>query len=191
MKEVKFPFPDRMVSRQELARDRMYEKIPEEVKVQICDRAWQTGCEAAGRILCEVRAEENGLARGAIYRLAARNGLRIEHLEKDQVTGGQRIFAEYSCKERLICLYSRSIERFAMENQMAPAEAEELILAHEYFHFLECTSLGEISRQYIVPHIQIGPFKFGRSGVRALSEIAANGFARTYWEANRNKCLEE
>jgi hypothetical protein len=65
--------------------------------------------------------------------------------------------------------------------------AANLILSHEFFHFLECTGLGLTSRMYQVPMIVIGPLKIGRTGIRALSEIGAHGFARTYYDLLREK----
>lgn len=186
MNEINYPFPDRILARQELARDRMCHKIPPALRPQLCDEAWRTGCEAAGRALGAL-----GPGPGLVERLLAASGLRVEQQDRDQVAAGQRIFAEYSSREHTVCLYTRSIGRYAAENGLAPAETRALILAHEYFHFLESTSLGQVSGRYTVPCIQIGPFRFGRSGVQALSEIAAHGFARTCWEAERKQCLGE
>ena len=40
--------------------------------------------------------------------------------------------------------------------------------------------LGLTSRDYQVPMISIGPLRLGKTGIRALSEIGAHGFAHTY-----------
>ena len=66
-----------------------------------------------------------------------------------------------------------------------------LILSHEYFHFLEVTELGLTSRDYTVPMVQIGPVRLGKTGLRALSEIGAHAFARTYHDLLRQKEAQE
>ncbi len=63
---------------------------------------------------------------------------------------------------------------------MTRLEAENLILSHEYYHFLEWNKLGLTSRDYQVPMVSIGPLHLGKTGIRALSEIGAHGFAHTY-----------
>jgi len=70
----------------------------------------------------------------------------------------------------------------AVASGLPVAQAEELILAHEYFHCLECPKIGLTSKQYVVPTLKIGRLVLMTSGIRALSEIAAHGFARTFHE---------
>ena len=96
--------------------------------------------------------------------------------------GRQRYFSDYLSGKNEINLYLRSIALWAEENHMEPRQAQNMILSHEYFHFLECTKLGLTSRDYQVPMLRIGPLKIGRVGIRALSEIGAHAFARTYYE---------
>ena len=52
---------------------------------------------------------------------------------------------------------------------------------HEFFHVLETTRLGITSKEYTVPLFTIGPFKLGKTGIHALSEIAAHAFTNTYY----------
>ena len=54
---------------------------------------------------------------------------------------------------------------------------QNLILSHEFYHYLEATELGYTSRRYLVPMIILGKLRLGKTGVPALSEIAANAFA--------------
>ena len=60
--------------------------------------------------------------------------------------------------------------------------AVNLILSHEYYHYLEMNEIGLASRDYLVPMVQIGPLKLGKTGIRALSEVGAHAFARKYYE---------
>ena len=52
---------------------------------------------------------------------------------------------------------------------------------HEFFHVLETTRLGLTSKEYLVPLFTLGPFRLGKTGIHALSEIAAHAFTNTYY----------
>ena len=90
------------------------------------------------------------------------------------------VIRDYLSGRKQISLYTRSIALWAEENKLDDETARNLILSHEYFHFLECNGLGLTSRLYQVPILIIGPLKIGRTGIRALSEIGAHAFAHTY-----------
>ncbi|MBQ8813006.1 MAG: hypothetical protein IJZ85_00715 [Lachnospiraceae bacterium] len=175
-----FPFPDRITARDELTHDVLYKKIPEEERVRICDEAWQVGVDAARREMAEDPD-------GNIYELAKANGLQIIRERVDKVSGGLRFFSEYTPNKSRIDVYVLSIRLFAKNNHLTEEEAEELILAHEFFHFLEENKIGDTSQIYTIPRVTIGSLKIGKSGIRALSEIGAHGFARTYWEISHGE----
>lgn len=170
-----FPFPDRIGSREELSRDLLYKKIPQEDRIKIADRAWDTGVIAAKELLQSNYGK-------SIEQIALDEELVVEHKEIDNVAGNVRYFSEYYSGLKKIILYDNSIKKWSKANSLTVKEANELILSHEIYHHLECIKLGLTSKQYSVPTIQIGRFKIGRSGVRALSEIAAHGFSRTFYE---------
>ena len=171
-----YPFPDKLASREELKRDLLYHKIPAQDLDAIADRAWDTGAAAAAAAL-----EEH--PRQTIYEVAKAEGLAVEHRAVDKVSGKVRYFSEYYAGRKTIFLYDDSIRKWADANGLSQGAAEELILAHEIFHHFECTRLGQTSRQYTVPQLELGPVKLGRSGIRALSEIGAHGFSYTWYEA--------
>lgn len=170
-----FPFPDRIVSRRELISDVLYERIPEEERLRICDAAWNMGVRTAENLL----KEDPDLP---IYELAERYDLQLVREKRDKVSAGLRFFSEYVPKENRVYLYECSIHLFAEHNAMLYGEAEELIVAHEFYHFMENKIIGKTSDLYQVPVLSLGPIKIGKSGVQALCEIGAHGFARTYWE---------
>ena len=176
-----FPYPDKELSREELTRDILYGKIPEDARAVISDRAWETGAAAAKDIFNEGGESQN------IYDAARRGGLVLEKQHVDQIVGKVRYFSEYFPDEGKIVLYTVSIGRWAEKNGMPYDEAEEMILAHEYFHHLEFVKLGQTSRQYLVPTLKIGKWELIQSGIRALSEIGAHGFAGTYHEITRGE----
>lgn len=173
MKE--FPFPDRMNAKDELVRDVLYGKISQQDRERICDNAWNVGVVTARRLL----AEYPGCS---ICEIAEKTGLKIVRIETDKVSAGMRFFSEYYPKKNDIYVYLLSIRLFAKENRLTDEEAEELVLAHEYFHFLEEKRIGAVSTHYTIPRLSVGLFQFGKTGVAALSEIGAHGFARTYWD---------
>lgn len=171
-----FPFPDRIGSREELRRDIHYRKIAKEDLGRISDRAWETGVHAASELL----KKYPGMP---VYKVMEEEGLKISRVNQDQVSGNVRYFSEYYSGRKEIILYEKSICLWARENHLSVGKAEEMILAHEFYHHLECTRLGLTSRQYQVPILQLGGWKIGRTGIRSLSEIGAHGFARTIYEA--------
>lgn len=170
-----FPFPNQIDSCEELERDVLYTKIPESDRKSICSRAWDTGTKAAENILTEF-----GMKPIQVILLAS--GLKIERVTKDNVAGNVRFFSEYFSGQNKIVLYEKSINIWARKNKFSQKEAENLILSHEYYHFLECTKLGLTSKQYMVPTLKIGSLVLLKSGIKALSEIGAHGFSRRFYE---------
>lgn len=183
MKEFCLPFPDRELANQELAYDICYHRIPEEDKDSIVEQAWQKGCQAARMVFQEQRGSTD------FFSIVKNSGLKIEEKDIDCVVGTQRYFSDYISGRKTITLYLKSITIWAEKNDMEFLAAENLILSHEYFHFLEINRLGLTSREYQVPMLILGPIKIGKTGVRALSEIGAHAFARTYYElAHKEDC---
>lgn len=171
-----YPFPDKIASREELKRDLLYRKIPPQDLDPIADRAWETGA-AAARTALEAHPGES------IYAVAEAEGLTVDHRNVDKVSGNVRYFSEYYSGRKTIFLYDDSVRKWARANGLSEGAAEELILSHEIFHHYECTRLGQTSKQYTVPQLELGPVKLGTSGIRALSEIGAHGFSYTWYEA--------
>lgn len=132
------------------------------------------GCAAAR----DVFAQSGGSA--DFFAICKANGLTVVERDIDFVSGNQRYFSDYVAGKNCVTLYLRSVDLWAQQNKMTRMEAENLILSHEYYHFLEWNKLGLTSRDYQVPMISIGPLRLGKTGIRALSEIGAHGFAHTY-----------
>jgi hypothetical protein len=174
-----FPFPGRELALEELRHDPCYGKIPPGDRQGAVDAAWQKGAVAAESLWLETGGERN------FFLIAAESGLSCRRVPRDYVLGGRRYFCDYISGQGLITLYTGSIALWAEDNRLETEEAENLILSHEYFHFLEWTKLGLSSRDYLVPMLILGPCKLGRTGIRALSEIGAHGFARTYYEKGK------
>ncbi len=172
-----FPFPGRELAEKELSYDPCYARIPAQDRAEIVNRAWNKGKEAARAIF----REENGC--GDFFAICRKNGLAVKERAVDYVVGGQRYFSDYVSGRSTITLYTKSVQLWAAQNHLEQRDAENLILSHEYYHFLEVKRIGLTSRIYQVPMLTIGPLKIGRTGIRALSEIGAHAFARTYAQA--------
>jgi hypothetical protein len=175
MSNYTLPFPGFDLAEKELSYDYCYAKIPPEDRGRIVQLAWDRGVSAAQKTFEEYSGEKN------FFAIAAKSGLSCELVDRDYVMGNLRYFSDYLSGRKRIRLYTRSIALWADQNSMSEEAARNMILSHEYYHFLECTGLGLTSRLYQVPIIRIGPLKIGRTGIRALSEIGAHAFTRTYY----------
>ena len=171
----RFPFPTRELAFKELSRDRYVMRIPEEDKERIVDLAWSKG-ECAAHMVFE---ESNG--QSDFFQICKDAGMTIIKKDIDCVYGKQRYFSDYVSGTKEITLYEQSCALWAKQNQLDLHEAQNLILMHEFFHVLETTRLGLTSKEFIVPLFTIGPFKLGKTGIHALSEIAAHAFTNTYY----------
>ena len=176
MAEFRFPFPGRELADQELTYDPCYNKIAPEDRAVIVEKAWQKGCQAAQMVF----DRENGCP--DFTDIARRSGLQLTEKVTDYIVGKQRYFSDYVSGQNLITLYSISIQKWAEQNDLTYSQAVNLILSHEYYHFLEMNEIGLTSRDYLVPMLIVGPLKLGKTGIRALSEVGAHAFARKYYE---------
>ena len=171
----RFPFPTRELALKELSWDRFVMRIPEEDKERIVDLAWSKGERAAHMVF----EESNG--QSDFFQICKDAGMTIIKKDIDCVYGNQRYFSDYVSGTKEITLYEQSCALWAKQNQLDLHEAQNLILMHEFFHVLETTRLGLTSKEYTVPLLTIGPFKLGKTGIHALSEIAAHAFTNTYY----------
>jgi len=181
MAEFQFPFPGRELADRELSYDPCYGKIPEEDRAVIVEKAWQKGCQAAEMVF----HRESGST--DFHTIARNSGLKLIEKQIDYIVGKQRYFSDYVSGQKEITLYSLSIQKWADQNQLEFEEAVNLILSHEYYHYLEMNEIGLASREYQVPMVVIGPLKLGRTGVRALSEVGAHAFVRRYYELAKER----
>ncbi|HHV99905.1 MAG TPA: hypothetical protein GXX36_10115 [Clostridiaceae bacterium] len=175
MDRFSLPFPDKELAYKELTYDPCYLKIPEQDRIPVVDAAWRKGEQAAIKTFKEFNGNYN------FTDIAQKSGLAIEKKNIDYVVGNQRYFSDYISGKKLLILYLGSIALWAENNSLSLYNAINIIISHEYFHFLECTSLGLTSRDYTVPMLCIGKIKLGKTGIRALSEIGAHAFAHTYY----------
>lgn len=176
MAEFRFPFPGRDLADMELTYDLCYDKIPEKDRPVIVENAWKKGVKAAEAVFMRENGQSN------FVKIIDDAGLKLVEKKVDYVVGNQRYFSDYISGKKIINLYTKSVQLWADENELTYAQAVNLILSHEYYHYLEMNEIGLTSKEYLVPMIRIGSLAFGKTGIRALSEIAAHAFARRYFE---------
>ena len=169
-----FPFPDRSACITELKLDRFFSRIPTQDHEKILNAAWQRGEQAA----------EDFFGSGPVDIRQAMQavGLQIEELDQDMVIGGTRYFAEIYVKAKKVNVYLTAVALWAQHNCLPLAQAEELLLAHEFFHYLEHTALPPARDVYQVPSLKLFGRTLLRSGLRCVSEIGAHSFANAYWK---------
>ena len=174
-----FPFPDKESSREILKNDPCYGKIPEDQVEMVFEDAWQTGIQQAREFIHEHCLTLDFDMTQILQKL----GFIILVENADYVMGNIRYFCEYFPEKNKITVYSKSIDLWAESNGLLPEQSKNIILAHEFFHYLEAKHLGWISKRCLVPMLKIGKFSFGKTGIAALSEVAANAFANEYYTA--------
>ena len=170
-----FPLPTFDTALQELTRDPQYAKVPADKRSMVAHRAWDKGCRAAHDLWVSSHGECDF---GTLLRDA---GIQVIANDADCTIGEQRYFSDYISGQAIVNLYLRSLQLLAQEYDITPQQAENMAMAHEYFHMLECICIGLTSREYQVPLFRIGRWSIGRTGIRAMSEVGAHAFVHTYF----------
>ncbi|MGB8397405.1 hypothetical protein [Bradyrhizobium sp.] len=137
------------------------------------------GAAAAGNL----RAQFPGLTPREI---AHALGLPIHSTDDDPLVGSLWRFAEYQPRPSRILLYSRGLaplDRMLVDplaaRLLGPATLQDAFIAHELFHHMEATrSTPPIARRYRPTLFRVGGWHW-RTGIAALSEIAAGAFAQS------------
>jgi hypothetical protein len=112
-------------------------------------------------------------------------GVPIETVDEDPMVGSLWRFAEYRARPTRIVLYSRglapidNVAKTPLALQLlGPATPQDVFIAHELFHHAEATRPDvPIARRYQATLFRIGGLSW-RTGLAALSEIAAGAFAQ-------------
>ena len=170
---IHYPFPSKENSMQDLVNDYAYSKIEPGKVEEIFEDAWSVGLRTAESFL-----QEHDDAPLRMQAFLKEQGFTIQVKDMDYVLGDRRYFCEYFSEKKLIKIYRKSMELWCGENGYDYEDGCNLILCHEYFHHLEWHEIGMTSRRHQVPMIKIGRFHLGKTGIPALSEIAANAFAQ-------------
>jgi hypothetical protein len=112
-------------------------------------------------------------------------GVPIETIDDDPMIGPLWRFAEYRERPARILLYRRGLAPLDRvvngdlgERLLGQATPRDVFTAHELFHHLEAVSTDRpVAQRYRPTLFRIGGWHW-RTGIAALSEIAAGGFAQ-------------
>jgi hypothetical protein len=130
----------------------------------------------------DLRARFPGLAPHAIAREL---GVAVEITDDDPSVGSLWRFAEYRQRPPRIVLYSRGLAPLdraivggLAEQLLGRASPRDVFIAHELYHHAEATRPDiPMARRYRPTIFRIGGWHW-RTGIAALSEIAAGAFAQ-------------
>jgi len=152
----------------ELAKDKLFQKLPENQKISLIKEVLLIGDETAKRILTEYKTNDP-------RKIAAQLGVKV--LGEGQ---GKKLRSEYRKEKKEIVVYRKFHEKLLREVHSTEL-SENLIkslVAHELFHHLESSQLGEIYKKFRFKSWQFGPwvkYKF----IKGLSEVAAQAFTES------------
>lgn len=163
-----FPFPSLECARNELLRDPSVRRIPHDEQERILKMVWERGREVARDFFPRVVAAD-------FFSVCSDAGLKVVQ-EDSKPVAGRRFFAHYQPKHSLITLNTPSLQLWADYYSMELQQASNMALCHEYFHFLEWTRIGLMSRELDIPLFRCGALRIGRVRFPSLSEIGAYGF---------------
>lgn len=133
MNNAKFPFPCKEEAINKLRQDYVFRKINPDHIDAIIDDAWTTGETAADEFLKEHDYNSNI----DFITILRDNGFVIRTVNEDFVYGNIRFFADIQPKAKKISIYSKSVTLWAEQNSFSFWQAQNIILMHEYFHYLE------------------------------------------------------
>jgi hypothetical protein len=113
-------------------------------------------------------------------------GVSIEASDDDPMVGSLWRFADYRQRPACILLFSRGIAPLdrvlvggSAERVLGRATPQDVFVAHELFHHVEAIRADPpIARRYRPTLLRIGRWHW-RTGIAALTEIAAGAFAQT------------
>ncbi|MTD39271.1 hypothetical protein GIX45_11665 [Erwinia sp. CPCC 100877] len=162
---------DEFLAYLELKQDLLFHKIPEKKLPYYINRSLEIGRELAAAFMgmsatklltqhqVNIKLEEGA---GDFFKVKFRAQFESDSKGNNQIT-----------------LYKQSVEEMAFSNQLSYESMEEIILMHEFFHYLEQKHSVETAEQLE----SIQTFHFlgvsRNAHIQRTSEIAANSFAKT------------
>lgn len=118
----------------------------------------------------------------SVYDIAKKMGLEIDYPDKPN-GGGHIIFAQF-VEPNKITVFQDSVNKAnelikekGLQHFFKKAKVEEILLAHEIFHFIEENNDELFTKREKIRLWKIGPIK-NDSGIVCLSELAGMAFAK-------------
>lgn len=162
----------------ELEHDVLFGKIPPDRYSQLIAFAWDLGRKTAHEYY------ENYGTR-VPSQLASKLGLVLVEVQENAALPAYQVYSEYFSNQKRVVLHKDTILK-AIRHLQGKGYAycenyeqmRELFIAHEIYHHVECHVKGLTSQKQKIVTLKIGPLQI-TSGIRALCEIGAHGFAKT------------
>ncbi|MFH1826555.1 MAG: hypothetical protein ABH823_04605 [bacterium] len=149
----------------ELAPDKTFKKLPEEKKIELVKEVLAIGVEVASWVLAEHGTNDP-------RKIASRLGVKVFGEDK-----GSKKASEYRKNKSEIVVYRDHHERLIREvkSKQLSEHLLKFLVAHELFHHLELTRIGEIYKRYTFESWQLGPYT-RKKMIKKLSDVAAQAF---------------
>lgn len=163
-------FSDEFLAYLELKQDMLFHKIPSDDIWNYLGKSLKIGENFASKLNSK-----------DIFDLFEESGIKIKEEKHDGVFYKVQMRAQFESDRKgnnLVYLYEKSIAQLAEANKRSLKEMKRIILAHEYFHYLEEKSEKHVYDQF-EPIESAKILGFSRKAhIRRTSEIAANAFAK-------------
>ena len=149
----------------ELAKDKIFQKLPEEQKAQLIKEVLAIGDEVASWIKAEYATNDP-------RKIAQKLGVKVFGADR-----GKAKRSEYRQEKKEIIVYRDFHEKLLREVKSTELSENLLkfVVAHELFHHLELSRIGEVYKRYKFETWRFGPY--AREGyIIGLSDVAAQAF---------------
>jgi len=152
----------------ELARDKYFESLSEDHKLKLIKEVISIGDEVAGWVVIEYGSNDP-------RKIAAKLGVKVFGEDRGRSKG-----SEYRKERKEIIIYRDFHEKLLREVK-SPELSEHLLkvmVAHELFHHLEMSQVGEVYKRYKFEGWRLGPY-VKDVYIKGLSEVAARAFTHS------------
>ncbi len=152
----------------ELAKDRTFQRLPEEQKLGLIKEVTAIGDEVAAQIVAEHGTNDP-------RKIAARLGVKVLGEDRGRARG-----SEYRPEKKEIVVYRDFNEKLLREVKSTDLSERLLkfVVAHQLFHHLEVNRIGEVFKRYKFPVWKLGPY-VRENQIRGLSNVAAQAFTQS------------
>jgi len=151
------------------------------------DRLRQEGC--VSRALAEGRRAAGDMRinrpERSLDAILTELGVKVIESDEDPKIAWRYRRSEYLGQPPRIVVYRQALlnlgalaDEAGLAAAFPAADMRELVLAHELYHHIAFTTLGQVSERCRLPWIRLGPLTLRRR-VPALDEVAAHVFAQT------------
>jgi hypothetical protein len=152
----------------ELARDKVFQQLPEEEKNRLVKEVLAVGDEAASWVKAEYGTDDP-------RKIAVKMGLKVFGEEKKNLSR-----SEYRHERKEIVISRKFHEKLLREVRSKELSERllKLVVAHELFHHIEAERIGQVFKRFKFKVRQIGPFVIEKF-IKGLSDVAAQAFTQT------------